>query len=130
MLLGGVCWLAFALVLGWLLFQYLREGAGAVGFVGISSTSVWVGVVHFSGFVIASFLCFAVGTGLCARGLVPSTRPKVAAARDVKLGQRDKVEKAVGRQEATSLCVCCRVALSQPTEICPECGWTQPCRFL
>lgn len=70
-LVGGVCWFLFAL--GFLLFliQYLVGGAGSQFFGPFfSSSSVVVGMVHVVGLIFAVLLCFAVGAGLCAHGLV------------------------------------------------------------
>lgn len=36
----------------------------------VSSGSVLLGLVHLTGFVAAIVICFAIGAGLCARGLV------------------------------------------------------------
>ena len=70
-LIVGACWFLFALGFGIVLLQYIGEGAG-LQFFGwmFSSGSVLIGLVHVVGFVIAAFLCFAIGAGLLARGLV------------------------------------------------------------
>ena len=71
MVVAGLCWLGFALLIGWFLFRYLGGGAGlqGVGF-GVSSATVLVGLVHVLGFAVGTFLCFVVGVWLCAQGLV------------------------------------------------------------
>jgi hypothetical protein len=79
MVVVGLCWLAFAMLIGCLLFQYLGGGAGlqVFGFFfGVSSTTVLVGLVHFVGFAAAACFCFVIGVGLCAHGLVPPPEPK------------------------------------------------------
>ena len=69
---GGTCWIAAALVFGSLLFQYVTQGAGLqVILFPLSSGSVLFGLVHVVGLMTAIALCFAVGTGLFAHGLVP-----------------------------------------------------------
>ena len=71
-MLGGTCWIASALVFGSLLLQYVTQGAGLQFLLfPLSSGSVLFGLVHVVGLMTAVALCFAVGTGLCAHGLVP-----------------------------------------------------------
>ena len=71
-MLGGTCWIVAALVFGALLFQYVTQGAGLQFILfHLSSGSVLFGLVHVVGLMTAIALCLAVGTGLCARGLVP-----------------------------------------------------------
>ena len=71
-MLGGTCWIVAALVFGALLFQYVTQGAGLQFILfPLSSGSVLFGLVHVVGLMTAIALCLAVGTGLCARGLVP-----------------------------------------------------------
>ena len=73
-IVAGICWLAFALVIGFFLFQYLGGGAGfqLFGFFEVSSTTVLIGVVHVVGLGAAACLCFVIGVGLCAYGLGPA----------------------------------------------------------
>ena len=68
---AGVTFLLFTLVFGFILVEYVAEGAGlqCVG-LEISSGSVLVGLVHVVGFCIAAFLCFLLGIVLCAYGFV------------------------------------------------------------
>jgi hypothetical protein len=84
--LGGICWIAAALVLGSFLFHYIAQGAGLqlLPFA-TSSGSVLIGLLHTVGFAGAVAVCFAVGAGLCAHGLVPpaATRRELAKARRV-----------------------------------------------
>ena len=70
-LIAGACWLLFALGFGIVLLEYIRQGAG-LQFFGwmFSSGSVLIGLVHVVGFVIAAFLCFAIGAVLLARAFV------------------------------------------------------------
>jgi len=69
-LVGGLLWLAFALGFGTLLVGYLLGGAGLQFFGGPPSPgSVLMGLVHVVGFGTAILICFAIGVGLCARGV-------------------------------------------------------------
>jgi hypothetical protein len=82
MMAAGLSWLAFAVFLCVFLFQYLSGGAGlqVFGYVfPVSSGTVFMGLVHFIGFVGAAGLCFAIGVGLCAYGIVgaPEAAKKV-----------------------------------------------------
>lgn len=79
MVVAGLCWIAFALVIGFVLFWYLDGGAGlqVFGFFfAVSSMTVFFGLAHFVGFAVAACLCFVIGVGLCAYGLVPAPEPK------------------------------------------------------
>ena len=71
LLIGGILWLGFALGFALLLGEYLKGGAG-LQFFGppVCSGSVLLGLVHATGFATAIFLCFAVGSRLCAEGIV------------------------------------------------------------
>jgi hypothetical protein len=68
-LFGGACWILAALVLGSFVLQYIAAGAGL--HFSVSSGTLLVGLVHVVGFVSAASLCFMIGVGLCAHGLVP-----------------------------------------------------------
>jgi hypothetical protein len=71
--IGGCCWIGFAAISGLFLYAYLTGGAGlqVLGFYfGISSGTILIGLVHFVGFSFIAFACFAIGTVLCARGMV------------------------------------------------------------
>ncbi len=72
LILGGLTWIVSAVALGVFLYQYMVQGAGlqVIG-LGVSSTSVLVGLAHFVGIVAAAGLCFVIGVGLCVHGLVP-----------------------------------------------------------
>src|SRR5437588_1825933 len=79
MVVAGLCWMACAFVIGLFLFEYLVGGAGlqVFGFLlGMSSTTVSIGLVHFVGFIAAACLCFVIGAGLCAHGMVPAPEPE------------------------------------------------------
>ena len=67
---GGIFWFLFSLGFGLVLIDYVARGAGLQFFGPLSSSSVLVGLVHLTGFVTAIIICFAIGAGLCARGLV------------------------------------------------------------
>ena len=87
MVMAGLCWLGFALLICLFLFQYLVGGAGlqVVGFLfPVSSTTVLIGFVHFIGFGIAALLCFIIGVGLCAHGVVPAPEENTTVSRPRK----------------------------------------------
>src|SRR5262245_48644968 len=129
---AGLCWLAFAMAIGFFLIQYLGEGSGsqAFGFFGVSSSGILIGLVHVAGFVAAACICFVIGAGVCAHGLVPAPEPEGKIATRPKKGFafRHFVASAIRREDTDTVnrCVCCRVALDAPVHICSECGWTQP----
>ena len=82
-MVGGISWIAAAFVFGLFLLQYLAQGAGLQFFpLVFSSGSVLVGLMHGVGFVSATVLCFVVGVGMCAHGVVPppATRKKMPEA--------------------------------------------------
>jgi hypothetical protein len=67
----GLLWLAFACGFGFFLAQYVTQGAGSQFFIpAVSSGSVLLGLVHFIGLLTAALICFAIGTGFCARAMV------------------------------------------------------------
>src|ERR1043166_5062157 len=90
MVVGGLCWLAFAAAIGWFLVQYLAEGAGLLvfGFFRVSSTTVSMGLVHVLGFAAAASLCFLIGAGLCAHGLVPAPEQPSETAKQSSQGRQ------------------------------------------
>ena len=70
-LTGGALWLLFSVGFGVILVKYVAEGAGLMFFGGpVSSGSVVLGLAHVTGFAMAILICFAIGAGLCARGIV------------------------------------------------------------
>ncbi|HSY17203.1 MAG TPA: hypothetical protein VK815_02675 [Candidatus Acidoferrales bacterium] len=71
---AGVCWLLFAGGIGLALIQYFAGGGGmqVFGFLGLSSLTVVLGLGQVIGFVVAAFVCFAIGMLLCLHGLIPS----------------------------------------------------------
>jgi hypothetical protein len=72
LVIAGLCWIAFAVVICLFLYGYLVGGAGLQlfgFFFPVSSTSILVGLVHFVGFAAAAFLCFTVGVGMLAYGV-------------------------------------------------------------
>lgn len=77
LVIAGFCWIAAAVVICLFLLRYLAEGAGLQVFdflLPLSSLTVITGVFHFIGFTAAACVCFAIGAGLIAWGVVP---PKV-----------------------------------------------------
>jgi len=133
MVAAGFCWLMAAVGFGFFLFQYLAEGAGlqVFGFFGVSSLTVLVGLAHFIGFVAAAFLCFVIGVGLCAHGLVPAPRLEAKTLslpkqRFAVLQHLVESWRTTKDSEMVLRCVSCRIPLAVPTDICPECGWAQP----
>jgi len=73
LVIAGLCWLMFALAIGLFLFKYLAEGAGlqVIGFVGLSSITVLIDLVHVVGFAAVAYLCFVIGVALSVHGLLP-----------------------------------------------------------
>ena len=68
---GGMLWFLFSAGFGLILIAYVSGGAGLQFFGGpISSGSVLLGLVHVTGLVAAFLICFAIGAGLCAHGVV------------------------------------------------------------
>jgi len=73
-MIAGLCWFAIALAIGFFLFEYLSGGAGLqmFGFLfGVSSLTVSIGLAHVVGLTAAALLCFTIGAGCWAHGLVP-----------------------------------------------------------
>ena len=71
LVLAGILWMLFAFGFLFLLYEYLVQGAGLQFWIPVvSSGSVLIGMVHFVGLCAASLLCFAIGAGLWARGVV------------------------------------------------------------
>jgi hypothetical protein len=90
-----------------------------------------IGLAHVIGFTAAAVLCFTIGAGLCAHGLVPPTKPEQKAPTELKRRfafwrQPTVLRRSTEDAGAVLRCVCCRVPLAAPVHICPECGWTQP----
>ena len=74
LVMAGLCWIAFAVVLLLCLYEYLTGGAGlqVFGFFfAVSPVTVLVGLVHFVGFAAGACLSFVIGVGLCAYGVAP-----------------------------------------------------------
>jgi hypothetical protein len=68
---AGILWMLFAFGFLFFLYEYLVPGAGLQFWIPVvSSGSVLIGLVHFVGLCATSLLCFAVGVGCWARGLV------------------------------------------------------------
>ena len=68
MVLAGLCCLAAAAAMGWVLFDQVAAGAGsgALAGFGVSQLTISIGLVHFVGLAALAYLCFVVGIGLCA----------------------------------------------------------------
>lgn len=102
LLIGGLSGFACALGFAILLLGYISGGSGLqlVGlplpFFGepVSSGSILIGLVHVVGLATASFLCFAVGAGFCAYGIVPQQASEQSQI--CEPNQRPTVEAAVG----------------------------------
>ncbi|MEW6305949.1 MAG: hypothetical protein AB1705_20935 [Verrucomicrobiota bacterium] len=74
MVMAGLCWVAFAVLICVSLYGYLAGGSGlqVFGFLfPASSTTVLVGLIYFVGFVAAACLSFVIGVVLLARGVTP-----------------------------------------------------------
>ena len=70
-LIGGAFWFLFALGFAAFLCLYIVQGAGLQFFIPIvSSSSVALGLVHVVGLIAAVVLCFSIGAGLCAHGII------------------------------------------------------------
>jgi hypothetical protein len=70
-LIAGLCWFAAALFFTLFAWSYVTDGAGLQFFALSFSSGVLFGLIHLLGFGFGAFLCFAIGVGLCAHGLVP-----------------------------------------------------------
>jgi hypothetical protein len=135
MVIAGLCWIAFAVGVCLFLFGYLLGGAGlqvSGFFFPVSSVTVLVGLFHFVGFSAAAFLCFVIGVGLCAHGVVPAPEPEKKAVTEpiqhFAFLRRLSVGAPASEDSGAVLrCVRCRVTLATSVQICPDCGWTQPC---
>jgi hypothetical protein len=87
LLLGGLCGFVSAFGFVLLLLAYISGGSGRqfallpLPFFGdpVSSGSILIGLVHVMGLAAAAFLCFTVGLGFCAHGIVPD-RPSDQSA--------------------------------------------------
>lgn len=74
LVIAGLCWIAFAVLICLFLYAYLTGGAGLQVFGFLfppSSATVVVGLVHFVGFSAAACLSFTIGVGLLAYGVTP-----------------------------------------------------------
>jgi len=72
---AGLLWYGFTLGFGFLLMQYLAEGAGFQFFASFAfSGSVLLGLAHFIGLCAAIVICFSIGSGLCSRAIIGTER--------------------------------------------------------
>jgi hypothetical protein len=126
-LVSGFCWFAAALFFAVFAWGYITGGAGLQLFaLSFSSSSVLLGLIHLLGLTTAAFLCFVIGVGLCAHGLVPP--PQTEARRYVQqfpFIRRVGARRAAVRERGLC-CVRCDAGFTASVHICPECGWTQP----
>jgi hypothetical protein len=68
---AGMFWILLSLGFGLILVQYVAGGARLQLFDGpVSSGSVLMGSAQVAAFFTAMVICFAIGAGLCAHGLV------------------------------------------------------------
>ena len=132
LVMAGLCWIVVAVALCIFLYEYLTGGAGlqVFGFFfAVSPMTVLVGLVHFVGFAAGAALCFVIGVGLCAYGVVPApeSERKMGVWRKVRLALLKRRRRAWGREAEPSVrCVSCQAVLAAPVHVCPDCGWTQP----
>ena len=125
---GGLCWIGGALGFGFVLLDYFAQEAGLriIG-LGVSSAGVLLGLVDLVGLFAASGLCFVVGVGLFAHGMVPARelaaerKRRLSFIRPIIAGGPWKV-----RENPVLRCVRCNVPIGACLHICPGCGWTQP----
>ena len=83
LLLGGLCWLLFAVGFAVFLVQYATDGAGLPFFgLSISSGSIALGVFHVIDISAASLFCFSIGAVMCAQGIVLKKQTKMAEHAD------------------------------------------------
>ncbi len=67
-LIGGACWILFALGFGFFLIRYLSHGAGLPVFEWtVSSGSVLMGMIPVVALAVAAVLSFALGVRLCVQ---------------------------------------------------------------
>ncbi len=78
---AGLLWLLFSFGFGYLLVRYIVQGAG-LQFFGppVSVGSILLGLLPLTGFIVGCFLCFAIGAGLCAHGIVSAGKEQKQAA--------------------------------------------------
>jgi len=77
-MVAGLCWLTFALVFALFFWQYLTENAGLIIFnSGISPINNLIALVHIVGLIMATVICFVLGLGFGAYGLVAHERSAV-----------------------------------------------------
>jgi hypothetical protein len=126
-LVAGLCWFAAALffaIFGW---AYATGGDGLQFFgLSVSSVSVLLGLIRLLGFGFGAVLCFAIGVGLCAHGLVspPQAEPRRRIQPLVFI--RELWARRPVPSEPGLCCVRCSTGFAASVHICPECGWTQP----
>ena len=126
-LVGGFCWFAASLFFVVIAWVYATDGAGMQFFaLSISSGSILLGVIHLFGFGVGAFLCFAIGVGLCAHGLVPPLQTEVRRRIQPLVLVRELWARRSVAPQPGLCCVRCAAGFTASVHICPECGWTQP----
>jgi hypothetical protein len=126
-LVGGLCSFATALLLVIIAWSYVTDGAGLQFFgLALSSGSVLLGLIHLLGFGAGAFLCFAIGVGLCAHGLVPPAQTEPRRRIQPLVIVRGLWVCRHAAPAPGLCCVRCETALTASVHICPDCGWTQP----
>jgi hypothetical protein len=84
---GGILWCLFALGFLALPIEYIVGVAGLQVWIPlVSSESIFVGLVHLTGFYAASVFCFVIGTGLWAHGRVLPERVDQVKSRNQETG--------------------------------------------
>jgi hypothetical protein len=84
-LAAALIWLGLSVLMAIFLLSYLADGAGLQFFpFGIFSIGVSIGVVHFCGFVLASFFCLLISFYFAAFAL--ASAPEDRAARPISQG--------------------------------------------
>jgi len=126
-LIAGLCWFAAALFFAVFAWSYIAGGAGLQFFgLSFSSGTLLLGLIHLLGFSFGAFLCFAIGVGLCAHGIVPPSQTEARRRIQPLVFIRELWARRSAPQEPGLCCVRCAAGFTASVHICPECGWTQP----
>lgn len=126
-LIAAFCWFAVSLFFAIFAWSYVAGSAGLQFFgLSLSSGTVLLGLIHLFGFGFGAFLCFAIGVGLCAHGLVPPPQTEARQRIQPLVFVRQLWARRPTRREPSLCCVRCESGFTASVHICPECGWTQP----